>query len=161
PFLYDSLLTSSNGEASCASCHLFGDMDDLAWDLGDPDKDQAANTNPFIFDIGASKIFHPMKGPMTTQSLRGLVNMGAEHWRGDRQGDATAAFNAFNVAFPDLLGRDEGELSPGQMQAFTDFALQITYPPNPIRQLDDSLRADELAGFMLFTGPVTDTFSNC
>ena len=38
-FLYDANLTSSNGEASCSSCHIFGDMDDLAWDLGDPDGD--------------------------------------------------------------------------------------------------------------------------
>lgn len=30
PFLYDANLTSSNGEASCSSCHIFGDMDDLA-----------------------------------------------------------------------------------------------------------------------------------
>ena len=37
PFLYDAMLTSSNGEAACASCHIFGDNDDLAWDLGNPD----------------------------------------------------------------------------------------------------------------------------
>ena len=30
--------------------------------------------------------FHPMKGPMTTQSLRGLVNMGPQHWRGRPSG---------------------------------------------------------------------------
>ena len=29
-------LTSSNGEAACASCHIFGDFDSLAWDLGNP-----------------------------------------------------------------------------------------------------------------------------
>ena len=28
--------------------------------------------------------FHPMKGPMTTQTLRGLANSGPMHWRGDR-----------------------------------------------------------------------------
>ena len=28
--------------------------------------------------------FHPMKGPFTTQTLRGLRNSGAMHWRGDR-----------------------------------------------------------------------------
>jgi YVTN family beta-propeller protein len=33
PVLYDALLSSSNGEASCASCHVFGDFDSLAWDL--------------------------------------------------------------------------------------------------------------------------------
>ena len=30
--------------------------------------------------------FHPMKGPMTTQSLRGMANHGPMHWRGDRTG---------------------------------------------------------------------------
>ncbi|MDH3981205.1 MAG: cytochrome-c peroxidase, partial [Gammaproteobacteria bacterium] len=35
-FLYDARFTSSNGEAACASCHVDGDLDSLAWDLGDP-----------------------------------------------------------------------------------------------------------------------------
>ncbi|MFN8641771.1 MAG: hypothetical protein U0802_08990 [Candidatus Binatia bacterium] len=159
PFLYDALLTGSNGEASCASCHIFGDLDDLAWDLGNPDDIVVANGNPFTTGVGAP--FHPMKGPMTTQSLRGLVNMGPQHWRGDRQGNAVAAFNAFNVAFPGLVGRDEGQLSPAQMQQFTDFALQIAYPPNPIRQLDDTLRSDELAGRTRYFGAPTDGGLNC
>jgi hypothetical protein len=64
-------------------------------------------------------IFHPMKGPMTTRSLRGMANHGPMHWRGDRTGgndapgaqpdsgtfDEHAAFAKFNGAFPDLLGR--------------------------------------------------------
>ena len=29
------------------------------------------------------------------------------------------------------------------MEAFTDFILQVTYPPNPIRHLDNSLTADQ------------------
>ncbi len=159
PFLYDAMLTGSNGEAACASCHIFGDNDDLAWDLGNPDDVVVANGNPFT--IGAGNPFHPMKGPMTTQSLRGMVNMGPQHWRGDRQGDSTDAFNAFNVAFPGLIGRDEGELSTAEMQQFTDFALQIAYPPNPIRQLDNTLRADEQAGFNRYFGAVTDGGVNC
>ena len=36
-FLYDASLTSSHGDSSCASCHIFGDFDSLAWDLGNPD----------------------------------------------------------------------------------------------------------------------------
>ena len=159
PFLYDALLTSSNGEASCSSCHIFGDMDDLAWDLGNPDDIVVANGNPFTTGAGAP--FHPMKGPMTTQSLRGLANMGPQHWRGDRQGSEVAAFNAFNVAFPGLVGRDEGQFSPAQMQQFTDFALQIVYPPNPIRQLDNTLRTDEQAGRTRYFGAVTDGGLNC
>jgi len=159
PFLYDALLTSSNGEASCASCHIFGDLDDLGWDLGNPDDVVVANTNPFV--VGVATPFHPMKGPMTTQSLRGLKEMGAQHWRGDRQGDAVTAFNAFNVAFPGLLGRDEGELSPAAMQLFTDFALQLTYPPNPVRQLDNALRADESAGRDRYLGTFTGAATSC
>jgi DNA-binding beta-propeller fold protein YncE len=174
PFLYDANLTSSNGEASCASCHIFGDMDDLGWDLGDPDGDVAVNNNPFnpvipaAFDPlcfpngnpACTRSFHSMKGPMTTQSLRGLANMGPEHWRGDRQGDEIAAFEAFNVAFPGLVGRTS-QLTSTEMQAFRKFALELRYPPNPVRQLDNSMRPDELAGFSIYTGPVTDGVSNC
>src|SRR5262249_59402690 len=68
----------------CASCHIFGDFDSLAWDLGNPDDGLLPNPNPFA--IGSGGPFHPMKGPMTTQSLRGLANHGPMHWRGDRTG---------------------------------------------------------------------------
>lgn len=159
PFLYDAIATSSTGEASCAGCHPFGDMDDLAWDLGNPDGIVVANGN--IVSAGNPTPFHPIKGPMTTQSLRGMVNMGPQHWRGDRQGDANAAFNAFNVAFPDLLGRDEGELAASEMQKFTDFILEVTYPPNPIRALDDSPTQDEATGHFLFTNGSPDTTGKC
>src|SRR5690606_13073564 len=36
-FLYDARLTSANGTVACASCHVFGDLDTLSWDLGAPD----------------------------------------------------------------------------------------------------------------------------
>ena len=168
PFLYDAYLTSSNGEASCSSCHIFGDMDHLAWDLGNPDDIVKPIPNPFrVSQLPSPAIqsfngFHPMKGPMTTQSLRGMANHGPMHWRGDRTGgetggdplDEVAAFNAFNVAFVGLLGRDS-QLTDSQMQAFTDFILQVTYPPNPIRAIDNSLTADEAVGrdFFLDTAP--------
>ena len=182
-FLYDANMTSSNGEAACASCHLFGDMDDLAWDLGDPDGDVALNQNPFatlrndpgICDLVAFPIcneFHPNKGPMTTQSLRGMANMGPQHWRGDRQGDEIAAFEAFNVAFPGLIGRDEGLLTAGEMTSFREFALELRYPPNPIRALDNTLRdpgsagPNESDGAALYgtqasPGPISDSLDDC
>jgi len=176
-FLYDAKFTSSTGEASCASCHIFGDMDDLAWDLGDPDGTPTANPNPpppLVAGTGVDNLqpFDPNKGPMTTQSLRGLKFGGPMHWRGDRTGpECTSnpsdpscgdrAFNEFNVAFPGLLGRDEGELDPEDMQAFTDFALQITYPPNPIRALNNSLTSQQQAGLNLYTGRITDGVANC
>ena len=159
-FLYDAALTSSNGDQACSSCHIFGDKDELGWDLGNPDGDVMSPPNILRADLGVGQSdFHPMKGPMVTQSLRGLDNHGPMHWRGDRNGggqgvDAqpdggafseAAAFNAFNVAFEGLIGRDQ-PLTPQQMQAFTDFQLQVMYPPNPIRALDNSLNADQQAG---------------
>jgi DNA-binding beta-propeller fold protein YncE len=154
PFLYDAAFSSSNGEASCASCHVFADFDSLAWDLGNPNGDLV----PIDPEFGLLGIFplHPMKGPMTTQSLRGLSTHGPMHWRGDRSGAAAvprgyrveerAAFESFNVAFGGLLGRDEGQISPVAMRAFAEFVLQITYPPNPIRSLDNSLTPIEQRG---------------
>src|SRR5262249_52514703 len=102
--------------------------------------------------------FHPMKGPMTTQTLRGLAHSGPMHWRGDRPhgvfGNRTGealSFDNFIVAFVGLLGR-ETDISTTDMQAFTDFALTITLPPNPIRSLDDSFTPDQQAGHDFFFG---------
>ena len=170
PLLYDARHTSSNGEASCSSCHIFGDMDDLAWDLGNPDDDVAPNPNPLAVQ-GHSPPFHPMKGPMTTQTFRGLPLTGPLHWRGDRTGgnfdppidplDSRAGFVAFNVAFGGLVGREQGPLSEDEMNAFADFGLQITPPPNPMRNLDNSLREDEARGFVLFNQFPGPDFVKC
>ncbi|WP_437838574.1 beta-propeller fold lactonase family protein [Sorangium sp. So ce1153] len=175
-FLYDASLSSSHGDSSCASCHIFGDFDSLAWDLGNPDGSMlnpdgsvVSNPGPFCTDLfGLDPRFHPMKGPMTTQSLRGMANHGPMHWRGDRTGghdeptaqpdsgvfDERAAFKKFRNSFVDLLGRDEA-ISEEDMDAFADFILQVTYPPNPIRALDDSLTPDQQAGRAFFGGPVS------
>ena len=158
-FLYDAHFTSSNGEAACASCHVFADFDSLAWALGDPGAAVVPNFNP-LRSPEKQKPFHPMKGPMTTQTLRGLAHQGPMHWRGDRTGatflgdplffDATLAFEAFNVAFASLLGRDEGPLTAADMRAFTDFVLQIQPGPNPVRSLDNQLTAAQARGRSIF-----------
>ncbi len=170
PVLYDARLTSSNGEASCSSCHVFGNFDSLAWDLGDPDGGVASNPNP-IGPIGNSQNFHPNKGPMTTQSLRGMDNHGPMHWRGDRTGgnfvppqdplDERLAFIAFNVAFPGLIGNN-AELPQATMEAFTDFILEVVYPPNPIAGLDNTLSSGAANGSSIyFTRPNTDVIETC
>src|SRR5439155_1094523 len=140
---------SAHGDSACASCHIFGDFDGLAWDLGDPFGTVVSNPNPFrVPPPGGNPSFHPMKGPMTTQSLRGLADpAGPMHWRGDRTGgsdpggDALSedqAFKKFNPAFVGLLGA-ASQLPASDMQAFTDFILTVRYPPNPIRALDGSV----------------------
>jgi MYXO-CTERM domain-containing protein len=171
PMLYDAFFTSSNGEAACGGCHIFGDLDGLAWDLGNPDGREDPNPNP-IGPIGMAMPFHPMKGPMTTQSLRGMADHGPMHWRGDRTGgnampagdpmDELAAFAEFDGAFEGLLGRAEGPLREEEMRRFGEFALGLIYPPNPIRQLDNSLRAEEERGRALyFEREGIDTISTC
>ena len=189
-YLYDATFTSANGTQACASCHVGGDMDQLAWDLGNPAGaplpiTQLAATASVIFATDPQTIIgllpaaaqefaanQFLKGPMTTQSLRGMDNHGAMHWRGDRNGaiqqsgvpftdeqgnpvvtaqpnsglfDEARAFESFNVAFPGLVGRAD-QLSPADMTAFRTFVLQETYPPNPIRNLDDSLTPEQQAG---------------
>src|SRR5262249_12716438 len=87
-FLYDATLSSSHGDSACAGCHIFGDFDSLGWDLGDPDGSIEPIPGPFTTDPpapapGFPTILHSLKGPMATQSLRGLANHGPMHWRGD------------------------------------------------------------------------------
>jgi len=206
PFLYDAFRGSSHGDSACASCHIDGDMDHLAWDLGDPtallpDMPGTADglrdilSDPFgdgttSFALGLPKCsvappgtppalcapdsqfrFNSNKGPMTTQTLRGMANHGSMHWRGDRgvgtvddpgaqpdtgMFDERAAFNAFNVAFTGLLGRSE-QLPADAMDQFADFALQMTLPPNPIRRLDNTLTPFQERGRSIYFGGPTGT----
>jgi hypothetical protein len=47
------------------------------------------------------------------------------------------------------------------MRAFTDFILQVTYPPNPVRNLNNSLATQEQDGRDTYFGPITDVLFNC
>ncbi len=178
PLLYDAAYTSGHGDSACASCHLFGDMDGLAWDLGNPDSTTKTNPGPVLLDFrlgpDGTADFRALKGPMTTQSMRGLANHGPMHWRGDRTAgnyEPTAqpdsgnfnevdAFKQFNDAFIEVMGRSE-ELSDEEMQVFADFSLDIVYPPNPIRNLDNTFTEDQTIGRDFFFGPKSDAFFNC
>jgi DNA-binding beta-propeller fold protein YncE len=132
-FLYDAKL-SGYGTGSCASCHVDGDMDHLAWDLGDPTASLSS-----VVNNGNTITFHPMKGPMTTQTLKGLSNLSPYHWRGDH-----IDFAAFNTAFQTLLGAGPQQLSGGSqlsssdMSIYTQFVNTLLFPPNPNQNLDRS-----------------------
>ena len=115
--------TSAHGDQACASCHVFGDTDGIAWNLGEP-------SGAFIPGTPPLHGFDPMKGPLMTQSLRQIANTGVLHWRGDR-----ADFAAFNPAFVSLMGRSTS-LPDSEMTALTDFVMSLTYPPNPNQHLD-------------------------
>ncbi|HEV2803618.1 MAG TPA: beta-propeller fold lactonase family protein [Chthoniobacterales bacterium] len=157
-FLYDARL-SGNGTVSCASCHLDGTNDRLAWDLGDPNGQMQNVVGPASL-TGATTTFpmHPMKGPMTTQTLKGLKNLAPLHWRGDRAG-----FTSFSPAFASLLGGSQ--LTPADMDAFAQFVETMNLPPNPNQQLDRTLPpthagGNPAAGMNTFrTEPYTTTIS--
>jgi len=179
-FLYDARFSSANGEASCASCHVFGDFDSLAWDLGNPDDEVTTNPIPKeatiavgifpepINGTGDVNDFHPLKGPMTTQTLRGLARSGAMHWRGDRAtgffgtdaSDEALSFDNFIVAFEGLLGRPS-QPPVADMQAFTAFALDIVLPPNPVRALDNQLDAAQQGARDFYHNQPSDTVFTC
>ncbi len=143
--LYDTHKTSGLGQASCASCHIDGRIDRLAWDLGDPSGTvkQLTGQNlgagiPGLSPGSANPAFqpwHPMKGPMTTQTLQDIIGKEPHHWRGDRAG-----LEEFNPAFVGLLG-DDVQLTNTEMQEFEDFLASIFYPPNPFRNFDNTLPA--------------------
>lgn len=136
--LYDTHDHSGLGQAACASCHVDARMDRLGWDLGDPAGASKATTGQ---NLGGNvpglntgfQPWHPMKGPMTTQTLQDIIAHEPLHWRGDRAG-----LEEFNGAFIGLQG-DDASLSPAAMQQFEDFLATISFPPNPYRNFDNSL----------------------
>jgi YVTN family beta-propeller protein len=161
PLLYDAAQSSRYGDLACATCHVFGDVDGVAWDLGDPagySYDYPASIRNPEPQAAPRQNLHPLKGPMVTQSLRGLTGTAPFHWRGDRFGEPTApgddlaSFKDFNAAFVDLLGRSE-QVSEPAMEAFARFVFSIRYPPNPNQRLDRSMDPVEKAGFDFFIGP--------
>ncbi len=152
--LYDTHRNSGSGVVACGSCHIDARFDRLAWDLGDPAGEvkllnPPGNPNqhnlgagiPGLLDGGTSPAFtdfHPMKGPMTTQTLQDIIGMEPLHWRGDRDG-----LEEFNGAFVGLQSDDPvqggGGLTAPEMQQFENFLASIHMPPNPNRNFDNTL----------------------
>jgi YVTN family beta-propeller protein len=125
PHLYDARKTSGLGITACASCHVDGRADRLAWDLGVPDGNMVTN---------AGFPFHPMKGPMVTQTFQDIITpfLGPEpslHWRGDRKN-----LEEFNQTFTNLQANDI-ELTTNEMAEFKGMLATIFFPPNPLRTI--------------------------
>ncbi len=134
--LYDTHANSGLGHIACASCHVDARMDKLAWDLGDPGG-LVKTFNQNCAPLNNCQPWHPMKGPMTTQTLQHIIGMEPHHWRGDRDG-----IEEFSHAFQGLQGRDEPlatEPPQDEMQEFEDFLASIHFPPNPFRNFDNTL----------------------
>ena len=71
---------------------------------------------------------------MLTQTLQDIIGKEPFHWRGDRDG-----LEEFNRRFLTLAGRRRRCSTRSEMQEFEDFLATIHFPPNPFRNLDNSL----------------------
>lgn len=163
-FLFDARL-SGNGTVSCATCHLDADRDGLAWDLGDPGGSmvnvQGANLSAHNTQL-RSRSLHPMKGPMITQTLRGMagnisgVTIPAAavtpkfHWRGDKP-----SIQSFNSTFTNLMGGSQ--IAAADMDALAAYLMTIPHHPNPNRNPDRSLPESFQGGNAVFG---RDLFNN-
>ncbi|MCA9319528.1 MAG: hypothetical protein KDB53_02275, partial [Planctomycetes bacterium] len=125
---------AGNGSVSCAGCHVDGEHDLLSWDLGDPHgRLTRLPAQPDLPELPRHAApawdLHPMKGPMVTQTLRGLATNAPYHWRGDK-----ATLEDFNGAFESLLG---GHRIPAtEMSQFARYMELIAHGPNPNQTLD-------------------------
>src|SRR4029078_5176721 len=149
-FLYDANF-SAHGTVSCASCHLNGHRDGMVWDLGNPlgTVDQVTVFLPLPVPFAGTDFLHPMKGPMMTQSLRGIIGNEPLHWRGDRVG-----LENFNAAFVSLLGGPR-QLTNSEMADFKGFVQSMKYPPNPNEAQNRPLN-EQSPGFSFFNNENLD-----
>lgn len=105
--LFYTATFSEHNNASCNSCHIEVDTDMLPWDLSDMPADD--------------------KGPLVTQTMRGIEDLAPFHWRGER-----ASLLDFNGAFDGLLGSIPLDTTPGgAFDRFEEFVFSIEQPANP------------------------------
>ncbi len=151
-YLFDARL-SGNGTMSCGICHIDADNDGLAWDLGDPGGEMLTvlGANLSVHDTTPRpRVLHPMKGPMVTQTLRGMQNGAPFHWRGDKP-----ELQSFNPTFANLMGNTQ--IAADDMDDLADYLKSIVHHSNPNRNYDRSLPTSFGPG-----NPVTgrDLFNN-
>lgn len=133
-FLFDARL-SGNGMTSCGICHFDADRDGLAWNLGDPGGQMMTvlGANLSVHDTTPRpRVMHPMKGPMVTQTLRGMQDGNPLHWRGDRP-----EVKDFNPTYDLLMGGEQ--IADEDMANLTKYLETIVNHPNPNRNPDRSL----------------------
>ena len=150
-FLFTNARFSKSMTSSCASCHVDGHVDGIAWDLSiylDPEGTPRRQVS-FPLD---------QKGPLVTQSTRRLQETGPYHWRGERR-----SLMDFQVAFTSLLENQVGgapaPIGP-EFQYLRHYINNLHYPPNPRAALDRDYTPEQLAGADVFMNkPVLGTLT--
>lgn len=132
-FIFDTHLTSGLGQASCASCHIDGRSDRIAWDIGSTNGAVIAFDGTCVDGVSCAN-WHPMKGPLVTQTLVGIIGTEPFHWRGEKHN-----LSEFNVAFVNLQGL-EAQISAADMASMSDYVESLTFGPQPNRNLDGTVK---------------------
>lgn len=132
---------SSSFTSACNSCHVDGYTDGLVWDLGTFLDPESTPSDQLAWPLDD-------KGPMTTQSVRHLREVGPYHWRGERK-----QLKSFNQTFVNLLERNEGGVPKNLGPDFlyiVQYMEHLAIPPNHRQERDRSLTPEQQEGLDLF-----------
>lgn len=132
---------SLTNSSSCMSCHVDGHVDGVVWDLSGYLDPEGVAPSAMAFPIDN-------KGPLVTQSVRHLKEVGPYHWRGEKK-----KLVKFNRTFVDLMQREENGASKdlgNNFRYITQYMETLAIGPNPRQAFDRSLTAEEEAGRNLF-----------
>ncbi|MBL8862295.1 MAG: hypothetical protein JNK02_09820 [Planctomycetes bacterium] len=140
--LFTDARNSASKTSSCASCHVDGNTDALAWELShylEPEGTPLALT---VSPLDA-------KGPLVTQGTRRQEESSPYHWRGEKR-----ALADFNASFVSLLDRTDAsgvkrDIGP-DFQYLRHYIDRMAIPANPLQRRDRTLSAEEQAGLELF-----------
>ena len=138
---FDNTRLSKSNTSSCFSCHPDGDTDGLAWDL-------STYLDPEGTPNGALEFGVDLKGPLVTQRVRSLREVGPFHWRGERK-----VLRQFNAAFRDLLENQKNGQNAtigGNFFYIEQYLEELALAPNPRQELDRNYTPVQLAGADLF-----------
>ncbi len=138
---------SAGGTSSCASCHIGGHTNQTIYNLGN-------HLHRVVTPANQIDLWVDNKGPMVTQSLRGLPEGAPYHWRGER-----SDLEAFNVAFEGLL--KGSQLTAGELSDMSDYISALHYPANPIQNLDRSSTPNQLEGGRIFIEELSTPNNSC
>ncbi len=132
---------SLSNTSSCMNCHVDGHVDGVVWDLGGYLDAEGLAPDSQAFPIDN-------KGPLVSQSVRHLREIGPYHWRGEQK-----ALMRFNDAFISLMERTENNVLThlfGNMRYITQYMEVLAIGPNPNQLPDRSLTPNQAAGRDLF-----------
>lgn len=140
--LFTNARFSASQTSSCASCHVDGHTDGMAWDLSSFLDPEGTPDDQLAFPLDE-------KGPLVTQTVRRMEDASPYHWRGE-----VGSTNGFQAAFIDLLEHtSNGTLQTigPDFQYLRRYMDVLAHPANPRQPLSRQLTGDAKLGEDLFS----------